>query len=83
MASHSIHSDPVTVGERLEQLGLTQETLRESIFQAHLQRMRLTPNHPRIFAGLEMWRCGDGLSHPFVSSSDRSVGSETMWAISL
>lgn len=55
MVSQIVHSDPVSVIERLEQLGLTQDTLREAIFQAHLQRMRLTPNHPRIFPGLEMW----------------------------
>jgi hypothetical protein len=55
MAPHIIHLDPITVADRLEQLGVTQDALRESIYQAHLQRTRLTPNHPRIFPGLEMW----------------------------
>jgi hypothetical protein len=58
MASPIIHSDPITVAERLEYLGVIEEALREAIYQAHLHRMRLTPNHPRIFAGLEMWGWG-------------------------
>lgn len=43
------------VAFRLERLDLSREALREAVNQAHLQRVRLTPNHPSIFAGLEMW----------------------------
>ncbi|HDS1558077.1 TPA: hypothetical protein QEL11_001939 [Stenotrophomonas maltophilia] len=43
------------IASRLEQLGVTEMALREAIYQGHLQRTRLTPNHPRNFPGLVMW----------------------------
>jgi hypothetical protein len=55
MTSSLVHSDPLAVSSRLEQLGLDATPLREAVYQGHLQRTRLTPNHPKIFPGLEMW----------------------------
>lgn len=55
MSSDAVHADPVTVSQRLSELSLSEPALREAILQAHLHRSRLTPNHPRIFPGLEMW----------------------------
>ncbi len=46
---------PSSVATRLGELGLVESALREAIFQAHLHRVRLTANHPRIFHGLAMW----------------------------
>lgn len=43
------------VPSRLEQLGLVEPALREAIYQGHLQRARLTLNHPIIYHGLNMW----------------------------
>lgn len=50
-----VYADPHVVAHRLNDLALTEVALREAILQAHLQRSRLTANHPRIFPGLEMW----------------------------
>ena len=50
-----IVSEPESVSARLPELGLREEILLEAIYQAHLYRTRLTPNHPKIFPGLEMW----------------------------
>ena len=50
-----VFSEPNEVAARLEALGVYEASLREAINQGHLQRARLTPNHPRIFPGLEMW----------------------------
>ncbi|WVM92157.1 hypothetical protein ULG90_21015 [Halopseudomonas pachastrellae] len=50
-----VFSDQYEIVARLEQLSLEREPLREAVNQAHLQRVRLTPNHPSIFPGLEMW----------------------------
>lgn len=55
MSADAIHADPVTVSVRLSELSLNEPALREAILQAHLQRSRLTANHPKIFPGLEMW----------------------------
>lgn len=55
MQSCQMFSDPADVTLRLDQLSLTLEALREAIFQGHLHRVRLTPNHPSIFPGMEMW----------------------------
>lgn len=58
MTPRIVVSEPVEVYGRLAQLGLREEPLREALRQAHLQRSRLTQNHPKIFFGLEMWGWG-------------------------
>lgn len=55
MTATLVNSDPQSVEHRLLQLGLETGPLLEAIYQAHLHRIRLTPNHPKIFPGLEMW----------------------------
>lgn len=55
MRMNIVLSESDEVAARLEELGVTEAALREAINQGHLQRARLTPNHPRIFPGLEMW----------------------------
>lgn len=55
MQACQVFSDEDEVTARLEQLSLERESLREAVNQANLQRVRLTPNHPSIFPGLEMW----------------------------
>lgn len=46
---------PEGIATRLEQLGLEESVLREAVYQGHLQRTRLTLNHPVIYHGLNMW----------------------------
>ena len=46
---------PNEIANRLEQLGLREAELREAVNQGHLQRTRLTSNHPVIYHGLNMW----------------------------
>lgn len=55
MRMNVVFSESDEVAARLEELGVSEASLREAINQGHLQRARLTPNHPRIFPGLEMW----------------------------
>jgi hypothetical protein len=55
MQACQVFSDQDAVTTRLELLSLERDALREAVNQAHLQRARLTPNHPKIFSGLEMW----------------------------
>lgn len=55
MQTCQVFSELDEIAFRLEQLNVSRETLREAVNQAHLQRVRLTPNHPSIFPGLEMW----------------------------
>ncbi|NMX33148.1 MULTISPECIES: hypothetical protein [Pseudomonas] len=55
MQACQIFSDADDVGYRLGQLSTSLEAFREAINQGHLHRVRLTPNHPLIFPGLEMW----------------------------
>lgn len=55
MANYLVHAVPETVLGRLGQLQLSESALREAIYQAHLQRARLTKNHPPTFPGLAMW----------------------------
>jgi hypothetical protein len=55
MQNSLIHANAETVTERLEMLQLSEQALREAIYQAHLQRARLTKNHPPTFPGLAMW----------------------------
>jgi hypothetical protein len=43
------------IASRLKQLGVRETTLREAVYQGHLQRTRLTTNHPTIYHGLNMW----------------------------
>ncbi len=43
------------IANRLGELGLEEVPLREAIYQGHLQRARLTLNHPIIYHGLNMW----------------------------
>ena len=47
--------NPIDVANRLDQLGLNEAVLREAVNQGHLQRTRLTANHPIIYHGLNMW----------------------------
>lgn len=46
---------PEDVSDRLEAMGLNESALREAVNQGHLQRTRLTANHPIIYHGLNMW----------------------------
>lgn len=55
MVPNILHDAPEEIASRLEQLGVTEVALREAIYQGHLQRTRLTLNHPRTFPGLVMW----------------------------
>lgn len=48
-------TNPKSVADRLAELGLEEGRLREAIYQGHLQRTRLTRNHPTIYHGLNMW----------------------------
>src|SRR5688572_2650909 len=43
------------IASRLDQLGVNEAALREAVYQGHLQRTRLTLNHPTIYHGLNMW----------------------------
>jgi hypothetical protein len=40
---------------RLDQLGVKEIALIEAVRQGHIQRTRLTLNHPTIYHGLNMW----------------------------
>lgn len=51
----ALFNEPDTIATRLTQLGVTEVALREAVYQGHLQRTRLTPNHPSIYHGLNMW----------------------------
>ena len=55
MLPNILHDAPEEIASRLEQLGVTEVALREAIYQGHLQRTRLTLNHPIIYHGLNMW----------------------------
>ncbi len=48
MLPNILHDAPEEIASRLDQLGVTQVALREAIYQGHLQRTRLTLNHPRL-----------------------------------
>lgn len=50
-----LFDNPEEIASRLEQLGVNERALREAIYQGHLQRTRLTLNHPVIYHGLNMW----------------------------
>lgn len=50
-----LFDNPEDIASRLEQLGVNEGVLREAIYQGHLQRTRLTLNHPVIYHGLNMW----------------------------
>jgi len=43
------------IASRLDQLEVNEVALREAVYQGHLQRTRLTLNHPTIYHGLNMW----------------------------
>lgn len=43
------------IASRLDQLEVNEFALREAVYQGHLQRTRLTLNHPTIYHGLNMW----------------------------
>lgn len=55
MQACQIFNDLEDVAYRLGQLRMTPEAVREAVYQGHLHRVRLTPNHPTIFPGMEMW----------------------------
>lgn len=50
-----LYAAPEDIASRLDQLGVTEAALREAVYQGHLQRTRLTLNHPRTYPGLVMW----------------------------
>lgn len=50
-----LYDAPEEISARLAQLRVTETALREAIYQGHLQRTRLTLNHPSIYHGLNMW----------------------------
>lgn len=50
-----LFDNPEVIADRLQQLGLDEALLREAVYQGHLQRARLTLNHPFIYHGLNMW----------------------------
>lgn len=43
------------IASRLDVLSVKEAALREAVYQGHLQRTRLTLNHPTIYHGLNMW----------------------------
>lgn len=55
MSAMVLFDSPEEIASRLEQLGVNEGALREAIYQGHLQRTRLTLNHPVIYHGLNMW----------------------------
>lgn len=55
MSANVLFNDPDAIAGRLVQLGVNEARLREAVYQGHLQRTRLTPNHPSIYHGLNMW----------------------------
>lgn len=55
MSAIVLFDDPHEISSRLHGMGLTEASLREAIYQGHLQRTQLTINHPIIFHGLNMW----------------------------
>lgn len=55
MQACQVISDADDVSYRLEQMSTSSEVFREAVNQGHLHRVRLTPNHPLIFPGMEMW----------------------------
>lgn len=55
MSAMVLFDNPEEIANRLEQLGVNEGALREAIYQGHLQRTRLTLNHPVIYHGLNMW----------------------------
>lgn len=52
---YAVHFEPQDVITRLQQLGLDEISLQGAVQQAHLYRVRITANHPRIYPGLVMW----------------------------
>ncbi|TFA85209.1 hypothetical protein F638_1460 [Pseudomonas sp. LAIL14HWK12:I2] len=50
-----VYEGVVEVADRLGQLRMPAKAIAEAVYQGHLHRVRLTPNHPGIFPGMEMW----------------------------
>jgi hypothetical protein len=50
-----VRRHPEDVGNRLFQLGLTEEVLIRAVSRGHLERAECTPNHPSMFPGLVAW----------------------------
>lgn len=50
-----LFDNPDAISSRLGQLSVNEAGLREAVYQGHLQRTRLTLNHPSIYHGLNMW----------------------------
>ena len=55
MSAIVLFDHPEAISSRLSQLGVNEVSLREAVYQGHLQRTRLTLNHPAIYHGLNMW----------------------------
>lgn len=55
----SIWEEPWDVNRRLNELGLTEDVLRQSIMRAQAAWAQCTPHHPRPFAAIVTW--GEGM----------------------
>lgn len=55
MSAVVLFNDADAIASRLMQMGMNEAALREAVYQGHLQRTRLTLNHPSIYHGLNMW----------------------------
>ena len=55
MSAIVLFENPDEITRRLAQLGVNEVVVREAVYQGHLQRTRLTLNHPIIYHGLNMW----------------------------
>lgn len=70
MNSIVLHDSLEDIANRLDRLGLNEQSLQEAIWQGHLRRTRLTDNHPVIYRGLVMW--GDSVAA--LRDQTRSMG---------
>jgi len=50
-----VRSEPIHVQDRLAELGLDEETLREAVRRGHLAFVSCTPNHPPAMPGFVAW----------------------------
>lgn len=55
MSAIVLHAKSEEAFDRLQKLGMSESAVREAVFQGHLQRVRLTLNHPMVYHGLNMW----------------------------
>lgn len=50
-----LHADPVSVFERLKQLGLTETALLQAVRAGYLAKANCTENHPPLFPPIAAW----------------------------